>query len=228
MKITYVNLLFLACISTICACQTRNTPIQNAPRQNTATQNTQSDEIRRKYDTASIVGDLGVKARHFDSYGVDYISGGQVLKRMSFLFKKNGKDFYSYRSDYFQKGEKYSRLFGVDGKYDYEYSPTEKTAVRRPTQMEWNESNYSNAKDWHFNFDGYEVVGEKRLNGKDCYILESKENIITVWKENGMKTSITSKGDTKPPLIYDNFAFNLRTEEFSIPEGTDIKEQEAE
>ena len=225
MKIRRVNLLFLACISTMCGCQTRNTPVQDAPIQNAATtQNTQSGEVPRKYDTASIVADLIAKAKHFDSYAADYMYGEQVVKRMSFLFKKNGKVFYSYRSDYFQNGKKYSRLFGVDGKDDYEYSPTDRAAVRRPTQVEWNESNYANAKDWHFNFDGYEVVGEKQLNGKDCYILESKENIITVWKENGMQTSLASKGDTRPPLIYDNFAFNLPEEEFSIPEGADIRE----
>jgi hypothetical protein len=226
MKITHVSLLFLACIFTAtCADQSRTTPVQDARLQNTATTpTTQSAEVPRKYDTASIVADLTAKAKQFDSFAVDYIVGGQVAKRMSFLFKKNGEDFYSYRSDYFQDGKKYSRLFGVDGKYDYEYSPSDKAAVRRPTQMKWNESNYSSAKDWHFDFDGYEVVGEKQLNGKECYVLESKENIITVWKENGMWTSLTSKAGGKQPLIYDNFAFNLSEEEFSIPEGTDIRE----
>lgn len=177
MKITHINFLFLACISTICACQTRNPPIQNTPIQNTAAQNTQSDEVPHKYDTASIVADLRAKAKHFDSYAVDYVMYGQVLKRMSFLFKKNGKDFYTFRSDYFKNGKQYSRLFGVEGKYDYDYWPLELIAVRRPTHMEWNETNYAKAKDWHCNFDGYEVVDEKFVNGKDCYVLESAKTL---------------------------------------------------
>lgn len=211
-KITKLKILFLTCICLICACQ--NSKDTRLP----------DSEKTRKYDTASIVADLIAKAKRFDSYANDYVFQGHAVKRMSFLFKKNGKDFYSYRSDYFENGKKYSRLFGVDGKYDYEYSPTDKTAIRRPTQMQWNETNYAGAKDWHFDFDGYEVVGEKQVNGKDCYIMESKDSVITVWKENGMKTSLSSKGDNRPPLEYDNFAFNLSEDEFVIPDGTEIKE----
>jgi hypothetical protein len=225
MKIKHVNFLFLAFIVTICACQTRNPPVQNTAIQNTTVQNTQSDEVLHKYDTASIVADLKMKANRFDSYAVDYVMYGQVLKRMSFLFKKNGKDFYSFRSDYSKNGKTQSRLFGVDGKYDYEYWPAERIAVRRPTKVEWNETNYAKAKDWHHNFDGYEVVDEKFVNGKDCYVLESAERFTTVWKQNGFLTSQLSKGDYTEPLIYDNFAFGLSEDEFTIPEGTFIQDE---
>lgn len=151
---------------------------------------------------------------------------GQVLKRMSFLFKKNGKDFYTFRSDYSKNGNTQIRLFGVDGKYDFEYWPQERIAVRRPTKGNWNETNYAKAKDWHFNLDGYEVVDEKVVNGKDCYVMEGAEDIVTVWKQNGMKTSLLSKrGNDGQPLIWDNFAFGLSEDEFSIPEGTDIKDE---
>lgn len=41
-----------------------------------------------------------------------------------------------------------------------------------------------------------------------------------------MHTSQVSKGgDDKQPLIYDNFAFGLSEDEFSIPEGTVIKDE---
>lgn len=209
-KLTQIKIFLLICLT--CACQ------------NNISTRTQNNEFPRKFDTASIIADLVTKAKSFDSYAQDYVLQGHAVKRMSFLFKKNGKDFYCYRSDYFENGKKYSRLFGVDGKYDYEYSPTDKVAIRRPTQMQWNETNYPNAKDWHFNFDGYEVVGEKQVSGKDCYIMESKDFVITVWKENGMKTSLVSKNNDQPPLEYDNFAFNLSEDEFSIPEDTKIKE----
>lgn len=211
-KITKLKILFLICVCLICACQKgKDTRLPDS-------------EATRKYDTSSIVADLIAKAKRFDSYAADYVFQGHTVKRMSFLFKKNGKDFYSYRSDYFENGKKHSRLFGVDGKFDYECSPTDKIAIRRPTQMQWNETNYAGAKNWHFDFDGYEVVGEKQVNGKDCYIMENKDSVITVWKENGMKTSLSSKGDNRPPLEYDNFAFNLSENEFVIPDGTEIKE----
>ena len=212
MKLTNPKIFFLICVCLFCACQ------------NSKDVSKQSNEIAHKYDTASIVAELVAKAKRFDSYAQDYMFQGHAVKRMSFLFKRDGKDFYSYRSDYFENGVKSSRLFNVDGKYDYEYSPLHKIAFRRPTQVQWNETNYAGAKDWHFNFDGYEITGEKQVNGKDCYVMESKDSIITVWKENGLQTSLSSKGDNRPPLEYDNFQFNLSEDEFTIPDGTEIRE----
>ena len=202
---------FLLCAYLLCACQS------NSARK-------QSNEGAHKYDTTSIVADLLSKANRCDSYAQDYILQGRVIKRMYFLFKKNGKDFYSYRSDYNNGGVKLIRLFNVEGKYDYEYYPETKTAIRRPKKGEWNETNYADAKKWHFNFDGYEVVGERQVNGKDCFVLESKDYVITVWKENGLQTSLSSKGSNGPPLEFDNFEFNLNEDIFTIPNGTQIKE----
>lgn len=213
MKIINLKIILLFCFCLFCACQNNKETVQQ-----------QTDETSRKYDTPSIVADLLAKANAFDSYAQDYMFQGRAVKRMSFLFKKNGNDFYSYRSDYFENGVKSSRLFNVDGKFDYEYSPLHKIAIRRPTQVQLNEANYTGAKNWHFNFDGYEVVGEKQINGKDCYVLESKNFVITVWKETGMKTSQNDKNSNKPPLEYNNFEFNLSEDEFIIPDGTEIKE----
>ncbi len=212
-----VKIIILTSLCLFCACHNRN---------EVSSQNTElpKSESARKYDTVESIADLKAKTKRFDSYAQDYIFQGQPVKRMSFLFKKKGKDFYVIRSDYFQNGVKYSRLFNVDGKYDYEYSPKDKIAYRRPTQSTWNESNYAKAKDWHFNFDGFEVVGEKQIAGKDFYLMEDGEDVITVSKETGLKTSLIRKDINKPPLEYGNFEFNLSEDEFTIPSETQIRE----
>ncbi|HEX6124740.1 MAG TPA: hypothetical protein VFZ23_05140 [Pyrinomonadaceae bacterium] len=202
----------LICSYILCACQSSSDVRK------------QTGEATHKYDTASIVADLLSKANRHDSYAQDYVIQGHVIKRMYFQFKKNGRDYYSYRSDYNNNGVKLVRLFNVEGKYDYEYYPETKTAIRRPKKGEWDENNYADAKKWHFNFDGYEVVGERQVNGKDCYVLESNDSVITVWKENGLQTSLSSKGAERPPLEYDNFEFDLSEDIFTIPNETQIRE----
>ena len=179
----------------------------------------------QKYDSDAITKDLESKAHQLDSYAQDYIVLGRPDKRMYFLFKKNGKDFYTFRSDYNEKGKRLIRIFNVEGKYDYDYYPDEKVAVRYPTKGSWNETNYNRAKKWHFDYSGFRVIGEKTVNGKDCYVLRKDDVTITVWKEKGLPTSLVSEKPMKSELEYGNFELNLNENLFSIPTGTRIIER---
>lgn len=180
-----------------------------------------------RYDSQKIIGDLESRILHIDSYAVDYIMYDRTIKRMYFLFKKDGRDFYMFRSDYTENGKPGIKLYNVDGKYDYAYYPEMKMAVRRPTTFQWNESNYSKARRWHADYGKFKVVGEEVVNGQDCYVLENGDTVVTVWKEKGLQTSMRKKSGDGTRMFYGNYAFNVGEETFTIPEGTSVSEQRA-
>lgn len=177
------------------------------------------------YDSKTITRDLELKASQLDSFAQDYIVMGKPVKRMWFLFKRNDKDFYMFRSDHLTDKKKKIHFSNLDGKYDCDYFPEENIAYRYPKKSEWTESNYGQAKSWHFDYKGAIVVGEEVLNGIDCFVLEKDEYVMTISKKTGLQTSLKSKGQPYA-LEYGNFEFDLEPPIFSIPPDVKIVDKQ--
>lgn len=179
-------------------------------------------EENRVFNDQEIIKKLESNAHSLDSYAQDYIIKDKVVKRMYFLFEKTGKSIYTFRSEYLKNGKQFICFSNVNGEYDFDYYPDEKLAIRYRVSDNWNETNYSRARKWHFNYSDSKVIGETIVDGKDCYVLNKKNIVITIWKEKGIPISLSNKGSESKELKYGNFAFNLDSSLFVIPNGTRI------
>lgn len=172
------------------------------------------------YKSSEILKALEAKTNQIDSFGQDYIVSGRTIKRMHFLLREDGKDVSRLRSDWMKGGKRFVHFLNIDGKYDYEYYPDERIAYRSPTTARLPEQDYLKARQTHFDYSGSEIIGETIVSGMDCYVMRKDEYTITVWKEKGITTSLTSTRDGgKVYLEYGNFQFNRDAGLFRLPDG---------
>jgi len=174
-----------------------------------------------RYNSAAITERLEERAFQIDSYAQDYVVQGEPVKRMFFLFKKDGKDYYTFRSDYVSDSRRLIRLFNVDGKFDYDYLPQDNLAFRRETTTLWNDENYDRAKNWHFDYSHFLITGEKTIHGVENYVLDNGDTVLTVRKDLGIQTSSHSRTSGKT-IEYKNFEFQLKPDIFVLPLGVQI------
>ena len=178
--------------------------------------------LTRGYDSKAILNALLTKAMQLDSYALDYIVEGVTVKRMYFQFSKNGKPFYRFRSEYLRDGKRYVHLVNVDGEFDYHYYPDDSKAYRVHTAGDLDESSYIAKKEWHFDYEGAQVIGEDLVNGKECYLLRKDKHTFCVWKKYGLQLyQQTDKGK----LFYDNYEMQVPDELFMLPGRVTITDQ---
>ena len=173
-----------------------------------------------------VIADLESKAAQITSYAEDYRVKGMLIKRMYFQFERNGRPFYRFREELVRSGKRYVYIYNADGEHDYHYFPDEKKAYQCATNHSWNESNYADARKWHFDYSGGRIIGEKTVNGKDCYLVNLKTGTFAIWKERGIKIAKLSDGmDAHQTVYYDNLEFNISDDLFQIPEDVEVIEQ---
>ena len=173
-----------------------------------------------------VIADLESKAGTISSYAYDYTINGRLIKRMYFQFEKNGKPFYRFREDLTWGGKKFVYIYNADGKHDYHYYPDQKKAYRCPTSGAWNETNYINARDWHFGYQDAGIIGEDVISGKSCYLLAQHNNVYAVWKEKGVRLAKKNNpNDNQYAVFYDNMEFNLSDDIFTLPPDVVVIDQ---
>ena len=190
--------------------------------------NCNAGKLRPLLNSDEIIIQLKSKIEVLNSFGHDFIINGKVVKSMDFLFVKDGKPFYCFRSACSQNDKTVIHIVNSEGKYDYYYYPELNIACQLPSNTKWDSSNYHEAKKWHFNYDdSSKVVGEEKVNGIPCYIVKTGLSIITVSKKTGMWTSLrSSSGSEKERLYYGNFRFNLPDSFFTIPKSVKILDRD--
>lgn len=175
----------------------------------------------------AIIDDLIKKALTIDSFAQDFVILGQVVKRMSFKFVKDGEPFFMMRSEYTMNGKRFVHLFNIDGQNNYEYYPDDNIAFRvKKGPDEWNETNYNEAKNTFLaNFGGATVIDEKTVGDKDCYLLLfDNEFMNCVWKEKGIALdALNENGDY---MFFKNIEFNLSDDLFRLPDGVEIVDKQ--
>jgi hypothetical protein len=175
----------------------------------------------------AILLELSARARKISSYAYDFTVQGLRVKRMSFQFEKNGQPFYRFREDLIRSGKRFVYIYNADGVHDYQYYPDEKKAFRCPTGGAWNETNYENARDWHFGYQDGRIIGEDVVLGKSCYLVLLRNNVYAVCKEKGVKLAKKNHPNDKHyAVFYENMEFDLRDDLFRIPADAHLSDRE--
>ena len=177
--------------------------------------------VPSKYNSEYILDSLMQKAKAHDSFANNYIFGGKVVKRMSFTFVTDNSPFYSFRSEWIRDNKYYVYINNSDGKYDFEYFPDDSIAYQYITTSSWNNTDYSNAKDWHFDYKDFQVIGEESIYGEETYIIKKGVMLKHISKSTGLPLDLYEAGANNR-LVYGNYTFDLGTDLFHIPKHVKV------